>query len=96
MEKRKIDISGQAEVAYDANSPYFKEAHEAWNELISEGDAEEMVMHVVSQLRSWGDHYNMIEGVGYVGIIGQPLPEKGYCGIQISNDYGQYYYDSSD
>jgi hypothetical protein len=89
MQKRTIEISGEVEVAYDENSPTFKESLECWNDLISDGDAEDMVLHVVSQLRSWGDHEHMIEGVGYVGLIGQPVPAKGYCGIQISPRYGQ-------
>ncbi|MBC6988550.1 hypothetical protein [Hymenobacter sp. BT491] len=87
MKKLTILVSAEIEVQYDENSPEFKEALEAYNEVISDGNAVDMVSYAVAQLRVWGDHQSMIEGVGYVGLIDNPLPKKLYCGIQVSPNY---------
>jgi hypothetical protein len=92
-QKVTLEITGEVEVLYNEQSPEFQQALSVWNELICDGDAEDLVKAVVSQLRSWGDHERMIEGVGYVGLIGRPVPEKGYCGIQVAADYGQLIYE---
>lgn len=92
MKKLTIEVSGEIEVQYDENSPEFQESLSAYNELISDGDAEAMVLHAVSQLKSWGDHYNMIEGVGYIGLIDHELPKEAYSGIQVSNNYADLHY----
>ncbi|MDF7810487.1 hypothetical protein [Hymenobacter sp. YC55] len=92
MNKVTIEVSGEIKVQYDENSPEFKDALESYNELISDGDAQDMVIHAISQLKTWGDHYSMIEGVGYVGLIGSPVPEQLYSGIQVSNNYADLHY----
>ena len=94
MQTRTFEITGDVDVQYDEHSAEFQEALEGYIDMIdSDGTAESMVKHVAMQMQSWGDHEHMVEAVGYVGLIGQPLPEKDYCGIQISADYGQLEYD---
>ena len=94
MQKRVFEITGELAVHYNENSPEFQEALEEYIDMIDrDGTAESMVKHVAMQIKSWGDHEHMVEGVGYVGLIGRPVPERDYCGIQVSPDYGQLEYD---
>lgn len=92
MNTLTFEVSAEIEFQYDENSPEFKEALASFNELICDGDAVDMLRQVAGQLRQWGDHEMMIEGVGYVGIIGQNPPAHLYSGIQVSANYCDYRY----
>lgn len=94
MKKRTVQIYGELEMVYDENSPEFKESLSCYITLInSDGDVDKMLEYVASQLNSWGDHEHMIEGVGYVGLIDRPVPQKDYSGIQVPADYGVLEYE---
>lgn len=93
MKKLTIEVSGEIEVQYDEQSPEFQASLLSYNEFICDATPEQMVRNVVSQMQSWGDHYRMVEGVGYIGLIDGEVPKEDYAGIQISNNYADLHYE---
>ena len=92
MATSKIEVTGEIELHYDETSPEFQEALSSWNEVISDGDANDMLLYVAGHLQTWGDHTNMIEGVGYVCLVGQEVPKEPFSGIRVTNEYAEREY----
>lgn len=93
MKKLTIEVSGEIEVRYDEQSSEFQAALLSYNEFICDATPEQMVRNVVSQMQSWGDHYRMVEGVGYIGLIDHEKPKEAFSGILVSNNYADLNYE---
>ena len=90
MAKITIEVTGQIELTYNENSPEFKEALEAYQEVIEkEGGKESMLEHVALYVTRFGTD-GMVEGVGYVGLNGQKPKEEPYSGIMVGEDYDEF------
>jgi hypothetical protein len=94
MTTQTFEFTGEVKLAYDENSPEFQEALASYVEVIdSDGDAESMLKYVAGSLSQWGDHEQMVEGVGYVVLMGTDIPKENYSGIQVENTYDERHFD---
>jgi len=96
MTTQTFDFTGAVELTYDENSAQFKKALASFREVITgekDTTAQQMLQHVASNLNEWGDHRRMIEGIGYVPVVGDPLPERNWSGIQVAGNYDERHFD---
>ncbi len=90
MQTRTFELTSEVALTYDESSDEFREALGSYREMIDgSGDSDAMLKYVAGCLREWGDHERMIEGVGYVGVVGREVPESNYSGIQVDENYDQ-------
>jgi hypothetical protein len=91
--RTEFEITGYIELIYDENSPEFKEALEAYKEVIdTTGTKEDMLKHVAFYVTKFGTD-GMVEGVGYVGDNGIKPEAEPYSGIMISDGYDDFEFD---
>lgn len=86
MKQVKYEILGCIELAYDENTPEFKEALESYSTHIERGAGiSQMLQHVAFYITRFGADV-MVEGVGYIGKKGvNPTGTPG-SGIWLLND----------
>lgn len=89
MTKKTFEFTGAVELIYDENSAEFQEALASFREDDAHASVDAMLKYVAQNLSDWGDHEHMIEGVGYVGLVGSEVPKKSYSGIQVVADYDE-------
>jgi hypothetical protein len=84
-----IEVRPQVVLQYDESSPEFQEALASYNEMIANGDAEDLLRYVACNLVHQGGHHEMIEGVGYVPLIGTSLTGNNapWSGIRVELGY---------
>jgi len=86
----KFTSTGEVELTYDENSREFKEAFEAYKDMIDiNANIESMLNHVAFHVTRYGTD-SMVEGVGYVGYNGKIPDKELYSGIMVSEDYDEF------
>lgn len=96
MPIQKFKFTGAVELTYDENSPHFQEALTSFREVITgekDTTAQQMLEHVVANLTEWGDHRRMVEGIGFVSLVDDPVPQQNWSGIQVAANYDERHFE---
>jgi hypothetical protein len=92
MQKLKMTVMADIEYDYDPDSKEFKDALAAYLEVVDKnGDINGMFEHITLNLNRWGAD-KMVEGVGFIGITGRPVPAKLFAGITVDSDDLEFSY----
>lgn len=89
MKTTTVNITGEIVLSYDENSNEFKEALEGYNECIGSGDKNEVLKHVAFHVTRFGID-SMVEGVGYVALVGKTPEWSPDSGIRVGTDYDEF------
>lgn len=65
----EVKQSATYKFTFDESSPEFKEALESYNEVIGEGDIEDMIRHVGFYISKFESIKKMVEGVGCLAPV---------------------------
>ena len=85
MQKFQVEITRTIELIVHEETEAFKNAFEDFKSVIQDGDEDQMIQYVASQVLKHG-YRRMIEGVGYVSCNGNLTNMKLYCGIDVVDD----------
>jgi hypothetical protein len=96
MPTQSFQFTGAVELTYDENSPHFQEALASFREVITgeqDTTAQQMLQHVASNLNEWGDHRRMVEGIGFVPLVDDAVPQQNWSGIKVAANYDERHFD---
>ncbi len=94
MTTQTFEFTGAVKLTYDENAHEIQEALESYREVMdSDGDLESMLKYVAGALSEWGDHEQMVEGVGYVVLEGRDIPKENFSGITVADGYDERHFD---
>ena len=86
---KAIEVKQQMTFHYDGNSEAFKGALHSYRALVWEGATVEDVLNEVAKFLVKNGAYQMIPGLGVVGLVGYGKPKHDYCGIMVETSiYG--------
>ncbi len=85
MQNFQVEITHTIELIVHEETEAFKNAFEGYKSVIKDGDEDQMIQYVASQVLKHG-YRRMIEGVGYVSCNGNCGNMELYCGIDVLYD----------
>jgi hypothetical protein len=93
MKRHTLIATREIEFFYDENSPEFQETALLFADPVTPASISEMLQFIAEQLREFGDTEQMIDGLGYVPMVGHQIPEENYTGIQVLNGFYEEHFD---